>query len=57
MGRGQVLRLNDVEIEDTYAELFKMWVCRVLITAENERWCRIAAEVATGYASSIVGSP
>ena len=52
-----MLRLNDVEIEDTYAELFKMWVCRVLITAENEKWCRIAAEVATGYASSIVGSP
>jgi len=52
-----VLRLNDVEIEDTYAELFNMWAGRVLITAENEKWSRIAAEVATGYASSIIGSP
>jgi formylmethanofuran--tetrahydromethanopterin N-formyltransferase len=52
-----MLRLNDVEIEDTYAELFNMWVGRILITAENEKWSRIAAEVATGYASSIIGSP
>jgi formylmethanofuran--tetrahydromethanopterin N-formyltransferase len=52
-----MLRLNDVEIEDTYAELFNMWVGRVLITAENEKWSQIAAEVATGYASSIIGSP
>jgi len=52
-----MLRLNDVEIEDTYAELFNMWVGRVLITAENEKWSKIAAEVATGFASSIIGSP
>ena len=52
-----MLRLNDVEIEDTYAELFNMWVGRVLITAENEKWSQTAAEVATGYASSIIGSP
>ena len=52
-----MLRLNDVEIEDTYAELFNMWVGRVLITAENEKWSQIAAEVATGFASSIIGSP
>jgi len=52
-----MLRLNDVEIEDTYAELFKMWIGRVLITAENEKWAQTAAEVATGFASSIIGSP
>jgi len=52
-----MFRLNDVEIEDTYAELFEMWVGRVLITAENQRWAQIAAEVATGFASSIIGSP
>lgn len=56
-GNPKMLRLNDVEIEDTYAELFNMWVGRVLITAENEKWSQIAAEVATGYASSIIGSP
>jgi formylmethanofuran--tetrahydromethanopterin N-formyltransferase len=52
-----VLRLGKVEIEDTFAELFEMWVGRVMITAENERWAQTAANVATGYASSIIGSP
>jgi len=50
-------RLNNVEIEDTFAELFEMWTGRVLITAENERWALIAAQTATGFASSIIGSP
>jgi formylmethanofuran--tetrahydromethanopterin N-formyltransferase len=49
--------LDGVEVEDTFAELFEMWVGRVLITAENERWAMTAANVATGYASSIIGSP
>ena len=49
--------LNGVEIEDTFAELFEMWVGRILITAENEKWASTAANVATGYASSIIGSP
>ncbi len=50
-------RLNGVEIEDTFAELFEMWTGRVLVTAENEKWASKAAEVATGFASSIIGSP
>ena len=52
-----MFRYNGVEIEDTFAEMFRMWVGRVLITAENEKWASTAAEVATGFASSIVGSP
>ncbi|MCX8171705.1 MAG: formylmethanofuran--tetrahydromethanopterin N-formyltransferase, partial [Candidatus Bathyarchaeota archaeon] len=51
------LSYGGVEVEDTFAEMFEMWVGRVLITAENEKWARIAAEVATGFASSIIGSP
>ncbi len=50
-------RLNDVEVEDTFAELFEMWTGRVLITAENEKWALTAAEVTSGFASSIIGSP
>lgn len=46
-----------VEVEDTFAEMFEMWASRVLITAENEKWALTAAEVATGFASSIIGSP
>jgi formylmethanofuran--tetrahydromethanopterin N-formyltransferase len=44
-------------IQNTFAEMFSMWVGRVLITAENEHWARIAADVATGFASSIIMSP
>lgn len=46
-----------VEIEDTFAEMFPMWVGRVLITAENEKWALTAARTATGFASSIIMSP
>jgi formylmethanofuran--tetrahydromethanopterin N-formyltransferase len=49
--------LNGVEIEDTFAEMFSMWVGRILITAENEKWALTAAQVATGFASSIIMSP
>ena len=49
--------LNGVEIEDTFAEMFSMWVGRILITAENEKWALTAAQVTTGFASSIIMSP
>ena len=52
-----MFRYEGVEIEETFAELFTMWAGRVLITAENERWALTAARVATGFASSIIGSP
>jgi len=52
-----LLNYRGVEIEDTFAEMFEMWASRVLITAENEKWALTAAEVATGFASSIIGSP
>ncbi len=51
------ISLNGVEIEDTFAEMFPMWVGRILITAENEKWASTAARVATGFASSIIMSP
>lgn len=52
-----LLKYHGVEIEDTFAEMFEMWVGRVLITAENEKWALTAAGVATGFASSIIASP
>lgn len=48
---------NGMIIEDTFAEMFPMWVGRVLITAANEKWALTAATVATGFASSIIMSP
>ncbi len=46
-----------LKISDTFAEMFPMWVGRVLITAESERWALTAARYATGFASSIIMSP
>ena len=49
------MQINTVEIEDTFAEAFKMWGSRLIITALNERWAMTAAQVATGFATSIIG--
>ena len=48
---------NILKISDTFAEMFSMWVGRILITAENEKWVLTAAQVTTGFASSIIMSP
>ncbi len=48
------MRINGVEIEDTFAEAFKMRAARVIITAVNERWALTAAQVATGFATSVI---
>lgn len=50
-------RTHSMEIQNTFAEMFGMWVGRVLITAKNERWANTAARTATGFASSIIMSP
>ena len=48
---------NICTVENTYAEMFSMWVGRVLITAATERWASISANSATGFAVSIIMSP
>jgi len=48
------MRINGVEIEDTFAEAFKMHAARLIITAVNERWALTAAQVATGFATSVI---
>lgn len=48
------MRINGVEIEDTFAEAFKMRGARVIITAVNQRWAMTAAQVATGFATSVI---
>jgi formylmethanofuran--tetrahydromethanopterin N-formyltransferase len=49
------LVVDGVEIEDTFAEAFKMRAARVIVTAETAAWARTAATVATGYATSVIG--
>jgi formylmethanofuran--tetrahydromethanopterin N-formyltransferase len=49
------LNINGVEIEDTFAEAFKMWGTRVIVTAKNHKWAREAATKMTGFATSVIG--
>lgn len=53
----QIFESKGVEIVDTYAEMFPMWASRLIITADSMRWALTAARSATGYATSIIGSP
>lgn len=46
--------LNGVEIVDTFAEAFSMSATRLIVTAANEKWARIAADVFTGNATSVI---
>ena len=50
-----MLRVNGIEIEDTFAEAFKMRAARAIVTAETAGWARTAATLATGYATSVIG--
>ena len=47
---------NTVKIQDTFAEMFPLWVGRVLITAQNEKWAQIAANLTTGFATSVIAA-
>jgi len=49
------VRFAGVEIEDTYAEAFKMWGARLLVTGSSPEWARAAAEAAAGFAHSVIG--
>jgi formylmethanofuran--tetrahydromethanopterin N-formyltransferase len=48
------MQINGVEIEDTFAEAFKMRCARVIITAVNQKWALTAARVATGFGTSVI---
>ena len=49
------MKIGPTEIEDTFAEAFRMWGARVLITAENRDWALAAARSMTGFATSVIG--
>jgi formylmethanofuran--tetrahydromethanopterin N-formyltransferase len=50
-----LLAINNVTIEDTFAEAFPMTAARLIVTAETPAWALTAAQVSTGYASSVIG--
>ena len=49
------MQINKVEIEDTFAEAFKMWGTRLIVTAANRQWALTAAQVTAGFATSVIG--
>ncbi len=42
-------------IENEFAEAFRMWAARVIVTALDERMVRVAAGEVTGYGTSVIG--
>jgi formylmethanofuran--tetrahydromethanopterin N-formyltransferase len=47
--------INNVPIEDTFAEAFPMTAARLVVTAATPAWALTAGQVATGFASSVIG--
>jgi formylmethanofuran--tetrahydromethanopterin N-formyltransferase len=48
------VNIRGVLIEDTFAEGFGMAAARVVITAANTKWARLAALKMTGFATSVI---
>jgi formylmethanofuran--tetrahydromethanopterin N-formyltransferase len=46
--------IGTVPVDDTFAEGFRMWAARVIITAEDDCWLRTAGSVFGGYATSVI---
>jgi len=51
------MKLNEVEIEDTYSEGFGSYFTRILVTAHDKKRLDMAAQVATGFATSVIHCP
>jgi formylmethanofuran--tetrahydromethanopterin N-formyltransferase len=49
------MRIQSVDIVDTFAEAFPMTAARIVVTATSIEWARIGVTAATGYASSVIG--
>ena len=49
------MKIKSTEIVDTFAEAFKMYGSRIIITAETKEWAMAAAQSITGLATSVIG--
>jgi len=47
--------INDVPIDDTFAEAFGMTALRLVVTAATPAWALTAGQMTTGYAASVIG--
>jgi formylmethanofuran--tetrahydromethanopterin N-formyltransferase len=50
-----LLTINDIPVENTFAEAFPMTAARLIVTAETAGWAQTAGQLATGYAASVIG--
>ena len=46
---------HGVIIEDTFAEAFRMWAARLIVTAIDVQQVRVAAATVCGYGTSVIG--
>ncbi len=51
----EVLKVNGVEIDATFAEAFGMSATGVVVTADSPKWARQAAVTMSGYGTSVIG--
>jgi formylmethanofuran--tetrahydromethanopterin N-formyltransferase len=49
------MKIKSTQIVDTFAEAFKMYGSRIIITAETKEWAMAAAQSVTGFATSVIG--
>jgi formylmethanofuran--tetrahydromethanopterin N-formyltransferase len=49
------MQIGSVAILDEFAEAFRMWAARLIVTAADRHWLTIAANVVTGYGTSVIG--
>ncbi len=54
---GGKMKVNGVEVEETFAEAFGIKVARVLITGYDYYWAWVAANEATGFGTSVIMCP
>jgi formylmethanofuran--tetrahydromethanopterin N-formyltransferase len=47
--------INNVPIENTFAEAFPMTAARLVVTAASPAWALVAGQMTTGYAASVIG--
>ena len=50
-----MLTINNIPVEDTFAEAFPMTAARLIVTAATPEWALTAGREATGYAASVIG--
>jgi formylmethanofuran--tetrahydromethanopterin N-formyltransferase len=48
------VELNGTQIDDTFAEAFRMRYVRLIVTAHDDHWLDAAVREVTGYSSSII---